>query len=302
MESGEPRDLGAMESREIATHTSPQGEPLSAHPPHRKPSNRDRLFRDPLFGEVAVRTHAERLREPGLSPGGGRDRSPDLWIEKSVRSLRCRDRLDRNLTLHGGEARDCARYAQPEPQPLSSPLEGAKLQTEAKEPCLDVGWRGSEAARLTDELVRRLQPTPRQRKGTAAILPHITAALTQSLLAGCDVARQFEIRTARATWQRLENPSSGYEEKEEKPPLDMPPVENLKRNKQAKPALTDGSYLWWLYHPPAAVVTRQPRQASAKGCGKDCSNVETRVTPLSAKALSTQSAQPGWCRPSSFKT
>ena len=72
----------------------------------------------------------------------------------------------------------------------------------------------------------------------------------------------------------------------------MPPVENLKRNRQVKPALTDGSYLWWIHHPPAAVVTRQPRQASAEGCGKDCSNVETRVTPLSAKALSTQSAQP----------
>ena len=109
MESGEPRDLGAKGGREIATHTSPQGEPLSAHPPHLKPSNRDRLFRDPLLGEVAVRTHAERLREAGLSPGGGRDRSPDLWIETSAQSLRCRERLDRNLTLHPrgavGEAR-----------------------------------------------------------------------------------------------------------------------------------------------------------------------------------------------------
>ena len=90
MESREPRDLGAMESREIATHTSPQGEPLSAHPPHRKPSNRDRLFRDPLLGEVAAQAQAGKLREPGLSLGGRRDRPPDLWLETSAQALRCR--------------------------------------------------------------------------------------------------------------------------------------------------------------------------------------------------------------------
>ena len=85
MESREPSDLGAIGGRFRAAHTSHQGEPLSAHPPSFKPSNLDRLLRDPLLGEVAVRAHAERLREPGLSPGGGRDRSPDLWIEKWLR-------------------------------------------------------------------------------------------------------------------------------------------------------------------------------------------------------------------------
>ena len=114
------------------------------------------------------------------------------------------------------------------------------LPTEAMEPCLDASRRSSEAATWAYEAIRRLKPTPRQRKDQAAMLPYTTAALTQSLLARCDVVRRFEIRTAQNDeWQQAENPSSEREEYGENPPLDMPPVENLKRNRQAKPAPPD---------------------------------------------------------------
>ena len=103
MESRKPSDLGAIEGRYRAAHTSHQGEPLSVHPPSFKPSTRDRELRDPLLGEVAAQAQAGKLREPGLSLGGRRDRPPDLWLETSAQALRCRDRPDRDLTLHGGE-------------------------------------------------------------------------------------------------------------------------------------------------------------------------------------------------------
>ena len=103
------------------------------------------------------------------------------------------------------------------------------------------------------------------------MLPYTTAALTQSLLARCDVVRRFEIRTAQNDeWQQAENPSSEREEYGENPPLDMPPVENLKRNRQAKPALTDGSYLWWILYttPPLRLLRANHAKLRLKAVAK----------------------------------
>ena len=253
MESRSLSDLSPVEGRYPATRPSLLGEPLSVHQPS-KLSTRYRELSDPLQGEVAAQAQAVKLRAPGLSPGGKRYRLPDLRLGSSALALRCRYRLDREMTLHGGETGCVADVSQLMPQPSSSPQKGAMLPTEAMEPCLDASRRSSEAATWAYEAIRRLKPTPRQRKDQAAMLPYTTAALTQSLLARCDVARRFEIRTAQNDeWQQAENPSSEREEYGENPPLDMPPVENLKRNRQAKPALTDGSYLWWIHHPPAGL-------------------------------------------------
>ena len=64
------------------------------------------------------------------------------------------------------------------------------LPTEAMEPCLDASRRSSEAATWAYEAIRRLKPTPRQRKDQAAMLPYTT-----SHVCAPQETRQFHAQT-----------------------------------------------------------------------------------------------------------
>ena len=99
MESRALSDLSPVEGRYPATRPSLLGVPLLVHHSS-KLSTRYRELSDPLQGEVAAQAQAVKLRAPGLSPGGKRYRLPDLRLGSSAHALRCRYRLDREMTLH----------------------------------------------------------------------------------------------------------------------------------------------------------------------------------------------------------